>query len=114
MTIKTLWKTLIALSAVLAFATPPIIHAEDISLLNVSYDPTRELYQEFNAAFAKHWMAKTARPTARRSRFWSAKAIPRASKTGATWSNPESPSLLQTLRPPVSPAGTTWPRGAMP
>lgn len=26
-------------------------------LLNVSYDPTRELYQEFNAAFAKHWKA---------------------------------------------------------
>jgi sulfate transport system substrate-binding protein len=31
----------------------------DVSLLNVSYDPTRELYQEFNAAFAKHWKDKT-------------------------------------------------------
>jgi sulfate transport system substrate-binding protein len=30
-----------------------------ISLLNVSYDPTRELYQEFNAAFARQWLAKT-------------------------------------------------------
>ncbi|PZP36707.1 MAG: sulfate transporter subunit [Roseateles depolymerans] len=29
------------------------------SLLNVSYDPTRELYQDFNAAFAKYWKAKT-------------------------------------------------------
>lgn len=29
------------------------------SLLNVSYDPTRELYAEFNQAFAKHWKAKT-------------------------------------------------------
>ena len=29
------------------------------TLLNVSYDPTRELYQEFNAAFAKHWKAQT-------------------------------------------------------
>ena len=29
------------------------------TLLNVSYDPTRELYQEFNAAFAKHWQAQT-------------------------------------------------------
>ncbi|MDN3543260.1 sulfate ABC transporter substrate-binding protein [Kinneretia asaccharophila] len=29
------------------------------TLLNVSYDPTRELYQDFNAAFAKHWKAKT-------------------------------------------------------
>src|SRR5262245_59458161 len=27
--------------------------------LNVSYDPTRELYQEYNAAFAKHWKEKT-------------------------------------------------------
>lgn len=32
--------------------------AADISLLNVSYDPTRELYQDFNAAFAKNWKAK--------------------------------------------------------
>ena len=30
-----------------------------ITLLNVSYDPTRELYVEFNAAFAKHWKATT-------------------------------------------------------
>lgn len=28
-------------------------------LLNVSYDPTRELYQEFNPAFAKHWLEET-------------------------------------------------------
>jgi sulfate transport system substrate-binding protein len=31
----------------------------DTTLLNVSYDPTREFYQEFNAAFAKHWKEKT-------------------------------------------------------
>ena len=30
-----------------------------VTLLNVSYDPTRELYREFNAAFAKHWKNKT-------------------------------------------------------
>ena len=30
-----------------------------VTLLNVSYDPTRELYQDFNAAFAKHWQGKT-------------------------------------------------------
>jgi sulfate/thiosulfate transport system substrate-binding protein len=29
------------------------------TLLNVSYDPTRELYRDFNAAFAKHWQAET-------------------------------------------------------
>ena len=34
-------------------------HAQAVSLLNVSYDPTRELYVEFNQAFAKHWKAKT-------------------------------------------------------
>src|SRR6516164_2189820 len=33
--------------------------AKEIKLLNVSYDPTRELYQEFNAAFAKSWKTKT-------------------------------------------------------
>lgn len=31
----------------------------DIALLNVSYDPTRELYREFNAAFAKHWAQRS-------------------------------------------------------
>lgn len=35
------------------------LHAKDITLLNVSYDPTRELYVDFNKAFAAHWKAKT-------------------------------------------------------
>jgi sulfate/thiosulfate-binding protein len=30
---------------------------DSVTLLNVSYDPTRELYQDFNAAFARHWKA---------------------------------------------------------
>jgi sulfate transport system substrate-binding protein len=33
--------------------------AGDVTLLNVSYDPTRELYQDFNAAFARYWKGKT-------------------------------------------------------
>ena len=33
--------------------------AKEIKLLNVSYDPTRELYAEYNAAFSKYWKAKT-------------------------------------------------------
>ena len=33
--------------------------AKEIKLLNVSYDPTRELYQEYNKAFAAYWKAKT-------------------------------------------------------
>jgi sulfate transport system substrate-binding protein len=36
----------------------------DRTLLNVSYDPTRELYQEFNAAFVKHWETKTGEKVA--------------------------------------------------
>ena len=35
------------------------VWAKDIALLNVSYDPTRELYQDYNEAFAKYWKAKT-------------------------------------------------------
>jgi sulfate transport system substrate-binding protein len=33
--------------------------AKEVSLLNVSYDPTRELYQDYNKAFAAYWKAKT-------------------------------------------------------
>lgn len=33
--------------------------AEDVELLNVSYDPTRELYAEYNPAFAAHWKQQT-------------------------------------------------------
>ncbi len=33
--------------------------AKDVSILNVSYDPTRELYGEYDKAFAKYWQAKT-------------------------------------------------------
>lgn len=42
-----------------ALSSPLVTLAADVSLLNVSYDPTRELYVEYNAAFAKHWKAKT-------------------------------------------------------
>jgi sulfate/thiosulfate transport system substrate-binding protein len=46
-----------ALAAALALAGAAF--AKPVELLNVSYDPTRELYVEYNAAFAKHWKAKT-------------------------------------------------------
>lgn len=45
--------TLFALGLVVA------VNAKDIKLLNVSYDPTRELYTEYNAAFAKFWKEKS-------------------------------------------------------
>lgn len=39
--------------------TPTLSHASTVQLLNVSYDPTRELYQDFNQAFARYWKQKT-------------------------------------------------------
>ena len=47
----------IALTALPSFA-------QSVTLLNVSYDPTRELYVEFNRAFAQHWKAKTGQDVA--------------------------------------------------
>jgi sulfate transport system substrate-binding protein len=47
------------LTGVLALTHPLSASAKDVTLLNVSYDPTRELYVEFNAAFAKYWKEKT-------------------------------------------------------
>src|SRR5438552_7129789 len=44
---------------VAAASLAPSARAKDLTLLNASYDPTRELYQDFNAAFAKYWEAKT-------------------------------------------------------
>lgn len=38
--------------------------AQTVTLLNVSYDPTRELYAEVNQAFARHWKAKTGQDVA--------------------------------------------------
>ena len=48
-------------TAALLAASSLAVHAQPapVTLLNVSYDPTRELYVEFNAAFAKSWKAKT-------------------------------------------------------
>ena len=50
LSLRLLLPVLLVLSAVPASA---------IELLNVSYDPTREFYSEYNAAFAKHWAAQT-------------------------------------------------------
>lgn len=46
--------------AALLLGSAATAHAQT-TLLNVSYDPTRELYQEFNAAFVKHWERRPAR-----------------------------------------------------
>ncbi len=48
-------RSLLSLALLLGVST---VAQADVTLLNVSYDPTRELYQDYNAAFAKHWKAK--------------------------------------------------------
>ncbi len=57
-------KMFIGLSTAFLLAGAVIAQAEDVSLLNVSYDPTRELYQEFNVAFSKHWQKEKGQAVA--------------------------------------------------
>ena len=54
----------IALFSALTFAFGIGAAVAQTTLLNVSYDPTRELYKDFNAAFAKHWQGKTGQTLA--------------------------------------------------
>lgn len=49
----------VAVLAVLFSLSAPAQAQKPITLLNASYDPTRELYQAFNAAFAAYWQGKT-------------------------------------------------------
>lgn len=46
-------------STILLLAGLQSVAAKDITLLNVSYDPTRELYAEYNKVFAKYWKGKS-------------------------------------------------------
>ncbi|MCE5186380.1 MAG: sulfate ABC transporter substrate-binding protein [Planctomycetaceae bacterium] len=55
-TLKNLWYFVFAFVIALTAAN---VFAKDITLLNVSYDPTRELYQDINTEFAAQWKAKT-------------------------------------------------------
>jgi sulfate transport system substrate-binding protein len=49
---------MVALAAI-TVGVPSVAEAKTVQLLNVSYDPTRELYKEINAAFAAEWKTKT-------------------------------------------------------
>jgi sulfate/thiosulfate-binding protein len=49
----------LAATALTASALSAVAQPAPVTLLNVSYDPTRELYVEVNAAFIKHWKART-------------------------------------------------------
>ena len=52
----------LAASLLLGFAVTA--HGQDRTLVNVSYDPTRELYQQFNQAFITHWQQETGETVA--------------------------------------------------
>jgi sulfate/thiosulfate-binding protein len=54
---RTLLKSLVA--SLLVFSVAGVVNAAEINLLNVSYDPTREFYKEYNELFAKYWKEKT-------------------------------------------------------
>ena len=53
-----------ALAGAMALSLLPSVAVAQSQLLNVSYDPTRELYREFNAAFVKYWREKSGKPIA--------------------------------------------------
>jgi sulfate/thiosulfate transport system substrate-binding protein len=53
--------TRIVFLAALALVCARPIYAKDDAILNLSYDPTRYFYKEFNAEFAKHWKDKTGK-----------------------------------------------------
>jgi len=57
MTVKKLF--CILMTALMALGSAHSAYGKEVSLLNVSYDPTRELYKDFNAAFTKYWKEKT-------------------------------------------------------
>src|ERR1041384_2029894 len=56
---RLIWIMKPALKILLAFGLALSATAKDPTILNVSYDPTRELYQEINVAFAADWKQKT-------------------------------------------------------
>jgi sulfate/thiosulfate transport system substrate-binding protein len=60
-TMNSRWVRLISAAALLVvgLGLAATLRAATISLLNVSYDPTRELYDDFNKAFAAYWKGKT-------------------------------------------------------
>ena len=59
MSFATLARRSLLLAATATLLAPTAFAQKQVTLLNVSYDPTRELYVEFNKAFAAHWQKKT-------------------------------------------------------
>lgn len=59
MQLKKLGRLASATSLLLAITGGLSAYAKDVTLLNVSYDPTRELYREYNSVFTQYWQQKT-------------------------------------------------------
>ena len=72
-----------------ALGTPVLGQApKPVTLLNVSYDPTRELYEDFNAKFAAYWKGKTGQDVKVRQSHGGSGSRPGPSSTVSrpTWS----------------------------
>jgi sulfate transport system substrate-binding protein len=68
------WLILLGIIGVAGFPAICVQAQKPVTILNVSYDPTRELYQDFNEAFSKYWLSKTgAKVTIQQSHGGSAK-----------------------------------------
>ncbi|PKO78233.1 MAG: sulfate transporter subunit [Betaproteobacteria bacterium HGW-Betaproteobacteria-15] len=59
MNTRRIFTTTLVAAAFAAAALPSFAQSAPVTLLNVSYDPTREFYVDFNAAFTKHWKTTT-------------------------------------------------------
>jgi sulfate/thiosulfate-binding protein len=59
MSFRSTGSRLATVALTIALAIAPTVQAATTTLLNVSYDPTRELYEDYNKEFAKYWKAKT-------------------------------------------------------
>src|SRR5690606_8757248 len=57
---RSIWQPVLAATAVLGLAFGGAAPAAaDVEILNVSYDPTREFYKEYNELFAQHWLGQS-------------------------------------------------------
>jgi sulfate transport system substrate-binding protein len=56
------WALSVSLAVMIVAVPGPVPAGQAVTLLNVSYDPTREFYQEINSAFARAWTARTGQP----------------------------------------------------
>ena len=84
--------TTVALGALLVATLASASVLADLELLNVSYDPTREFYEEFNRAFAAHWKGQTGETVTINQSHGGPASRPAPSSTGSKPTSSPSPS----------------------